>query len=305
MKAPFKVLYSNDTTHILTCKSPYNSKAGMEQDPDTGQWVSRPSRFTAEMLEASVDETAGRGVDAHMLQPGVGWVPWWRSRVYPFSEHIKFMKERTGLEPSVSGYAQYMAEGGDMVKAFVGRCRLKGLSPFVSFRLNDSHGHEFVNMAPEQIPSWAWHVFCPTHVNHPEWRLSENLSDWNSRVLNWAIPEVREAKFAFIEEIIEQYDIDGFELDFMRHCNFFLQDATTSEQRAGIMNAFIGRVRAVLDRTAAPGQRRWLCVRVPAQMCVHDMLGIDLRAMTDAGVDMINLSNYYYTEVLGDVAAAR
>ena len=53
---PYRVLYSNDTTNILSCISPYHRKG----EP-----------FRKEMLEASVDEVAGKGVDAHFLQPGL------------------------------------------------------------------------------------------------------------------------------------------------------------------------------------------------------------------------------------------
>ena len=56
-KAPFRVLYSNDTTNILSCTSPWHKKG---------------EAFRPEMLEATVDEVAGTGVDAHLLQPGVG-----------------------------------------------------------------------------------------------------------------------------------------------------------------------------------------------------------------------------------------
>ena len=63
-KAPFRVIYSNDTTNITSCTSPYHKK-------------SEP--FRAKMLEASVDEVAGL-VDAHFLQPGLGMVPMWPSQ---------------------------------------------------------------------------------------------------------------------------------------------------------------------------------------------------------------------------------
>jgi hypothetical protein len=100
MKAPYKVLFSNDTTNILTCNSPYHPWLTRVTDKETGreQYTSPP--FSEAMLEATVDETADTGLDVHLLQPGVGWVPWWKSTVYPFEEHIKFMKERTGMDPS-------------------------------------------------------------------------------------------------------------------------------------------------------------------------------------------------------------
>jgi len=293
-KAPFKVLFSNDTCNIETCTSPYSPREFSRND--------KPGQpFTPEMLEGTVDETAGTGVEVHMLQPGVGWVPWWTSKVYPYEEHVKFLTEWGKMDPSSSGFAVYMAAGGDMVKVFVDRCRLKGLVPFVSFRLNDSHGHEYVNAPREELPGWLWHVMTPIHVHHPEWRLGQDLNDWGTRVLNWAIPEVRDLKFRFIEEIIEQYDIDGFELDFMRHDNYFKQDETTSEQRLDIMAGFIGRVREVLDRTAKPGQHRWLCVRIPGHISGHHKLGIDIKSFADAGVDMFNLCSYFFTEQQSDM----
>ena len=55
-KPPFRVLFSNDTSNIESCTSPFHKKG----EP-----------FRVEMLQATVDETAGAHV--HMLQPGTGW----------------------------------------------------------------------------------------------------------------------------------------------------------------------------------------------------------------------------------------
>lgn len=294
MKAPYKVLFSNDTTNIEQCTSPYSPQRWTHHGP------TKP--FSRGMLEASVDETAGTGVDAHLLQPGVGWVPWWKSRIYPFADHVRFMKERYGKEPSASGFAQFMADGGDIVQVFVDRCRQKSVAPFISFRLNDSHGHELVHMPPEKIEGWAWHCITPWHVNHPEWRLGQDLNDWNNRVLNWAIPEVRQHKFGFIREIIEQYDMDGFELDFMRHNSFFRLNETPLAERRRIMLAFVRDVRALLDAAARPGQHRWLCVRIPCRLDRHDSIGVDVEVFHEAGVDMFNLCSSFFTEQQSDLA---
>jgi hypothetical protein len=305
VKTPYKVLFSNDTTNILTCNSPYHPWQTRVTDKETGRERRTSPPFSEAMLEATVDETAGVGIDVHLLQPGVGWVPWWKSKAYPFEEHIKFMKEQTGMDPSNGGFDHYMAQGGDMVEVFCRRCRKKGLAPFVSFRLNDVHGHEFIETPREKIPASAWHTFSPVHVNHPDWRLGD-IHDWSGKALDWGIPEVRQSKFAFIKEIIEQYDIDGFELDFMRHCNFFRQEKTTVDERREIMNGFVRNVRAELGkRDRADGRHRWLCVRIPAQAACFDSLGIDPGGMVEAGVEMFNLSNYYYTEHRGDFARFR
>ena len=65
-KAPFKVLYNNDTTNTAGCTTPGHKKG----EP-----------FREELLIASVDEVAGKGVDACLLSPGLGWIPWWQSKV--------------------------------------------------------------------------------------------------------------------------------------------------------------------------------------------------------------------------------
>ncbi|MEK6795775.1 MAG: hypothetical protein AABZ39_13420 [Spirochaetota bacterium] len=305
MKAPYKVLFSNDTTGLSNCKSPYNPHPAFKQDEATGEWIYNEVGFSKEILEASVDETAGQGIDVHLLQPGVGWVPWWKSRVYPFAEHIEFMKERTGMDPSVNAFAKFMADGGDMVDVFVNRCRNKKLTPFISMRLNDSHGHEYLLAEPKDIPSHAWHCFSKIHIEHPDWRISRDIADWNGRVLNWAIPEVVDFKYSYIEEICEQYDIDGFELDFMRHNRFFDETVTPLAERRRIMNAFIRRVRMLLDRTAKAGRRRWLCVRVPAYLKLYDDLGIHLPDFVREGVDMVNASYSFFTEQQGDIGEIR
>lgn len=280
-KCPYKVIFSNDTTNILSCVSPYHKKG----DP-----------FTTEMLQATVDEVDG--VDAHLLQPGVGWIPWWKSKLYPADEHYRWFAERTGHKPDPFG--RYMIAGGDMVRVFVDRCRQKGQAPFVSLRLNDGHHLENVN-TKDRRSCWCTKFY----VEHPEYRIGPDVRDWNQHVLNWAIPEVREHKFGFIREICESYDIDGFELDFMRHVSYFQLDKTAPKQRCKIMTDFVARVRKLLDRTAGRGKHRWLCARVPSVTSMHDPLGIDLPRMVDAGLEMANLSSYYFTMQQTDLATIR
>ena len=293
-KAPFKVLFSNDTTNILSCVSPYHGK---------------DQAFRPEMLEASIDETALTGIQVHLFQPGVGVVPWWKSRQYSYENHAKWFKQTYGVGPDDNPYAPYMLDGGDMVEVFVNRCRRKGLIPFVSLRLNDSHGKEyadgFVGNGIPEIPGFAYHCLNRFYKDHPEYRIGSDITDWDTRVLNWAHPEVRQWMFGFVRELCEQYDIDGLELDFMRHPGFFRPKETPKQKRVEIMTTFVKDVRAVLDRTAKSGKHRWLCVRVPCHPADHDALGIHLRSFADAGVDMVNLSPYYYTVQQTDMAAVK
>jgi hypothetical protein len=314
--APFRVLYSNDTTNIESSPSPgYRSK-----DP-----------FSLDRLRVSVNEAAG--VDAHMLQPGNGWVPWWKSRIYPADSHYRWFQESTGLSPGSIG--ELMMRGGDLVGPFIEHCRSRGVAPFISIRVNDYHGIEMLELLQKRIDCRSRNEEGPAidhhgaawlsrvQLEHPEYRLRPDPDEYvklsdaekltyakqmrrriklrTARVWNWAIPEVPAYKLSLIRELCETYDFAGLELDFMRWSAFFRLEETSQSQRVAIMLGFIKGVREALDRTARQGERRWLCVRVPLRLSGHSALGVDLPQWVEAGVDMVNLSCHYTTEQQSDL----
>lgn len=285
--APFRVLYSNDTTNITSCVSPYHKA----REP-----------FRPRMLEASVDEVSGV-VNAHLLQPGLGMVPMWPSKVLPLEEHYAWIKQRYGQEPD--SFGRYVLGGGDVVKLFIDRCRLRGQAPFISFRLNDAHHKEYADAAPgEKIGSLGMSV-TRSYAEHPEWRLGRDPRRAAEVVQNWAVPEVRAEKLALITELCQNYDLDGLELDFMRYYSFFDLERTTRDERCAIMAGFVRQVRAALDRGAHRGRRRWLGARVPCLVQAFGDLGIDLAQWHEAGLDIINLSASYFTTQQMEIAAIR
>ncbi|MFW5798212.1 MAG: hypothetical protein ACOCXX_01030, partial [Planctomycetota bacterium] len=131
---PFRALYNDDLTHLHTCDSPYHR---IGQD------------LTEAMIEADVDEVARAGFDAHLMQPGQGWVPLWRSRSYPFGEHAAWHRRRYG--GAGTAFDRFMLEGGDCVEVFVRRCRRRHIAPFVSLRMNDCHGKEYADFSRHDI----------------------------------------------------------------------------------------------------------------------------------------------------------
>jgi hypothetical protein len=287
-KAPFRVLYSNDTTNITGCVSPFHQKG---------------EAFRPEMLEASVDEVAGL-VDAHFLQPGLGMVPMWPSKVLPLEEHYAWIRQRYGQGPD--SFGRYVLGGGDVVKVFIERCRARGQAPFISFRLNDAHHKEFVDPQPGAKPGGSIGMSVTRfYAEHPEYRIKPGSVRGADLVQNWSVPEVRAQKFALIRELCENYDLDGLELNFLRFYSFFRPEETTREQRCAIMTGFVKDVRALLDRTARGGRHRWLCARVPCYLEALDLLGLDLPAMTAVGLDMVNAAAHYFTTQQHRLAAIR
>ena len=287
-RAPFRVLYSNDTTNVSGCVSP---------------WHKAREPFRPAQLEASVDEVAGK-VDAHFLQPGLGMVPMWPSKVLPLAEHYAWIKERYGQPPDAFG--KHVLGGGDVVQVFVDRCRKTGQAPFISFRLNDAHHKEFAFPKPGGKPgSGIGMSVTKFYIEHPEFILKPGSRRGADMVQNWIHPEVRAQKLALITELCENYDIDGLELDFMRFDSFFDLAKTIRKQRCEVMTGFVKQVREVLDRTARAGRHRWLCARVPGLVKGLDYIGVDLASLVGVGLDMANLSASYFTTQQMDLTVLR
>ncbi|MEM9282892.1 MAG: hypothetical protein AAGA96_13780 [Verrucomicrobiota bacterium] len=284
---PIRTIYSNDTTNLFSCLRP-------EQRAET--------EMKDELLAASIREA--RGVDAHFLQPGLGWVPWWKSAIYPMHEHQRWLEETHGVK-GLKKFARYVLEGGDLLDVLVRTCGELDIAPFLSFRLNDGHHTRSLAEALEKgkpTSDMAKHYW----ENYERFRIGPDVNNWDDVVFDWAIPEVREYKFALIEEACANYDLAGLELDFLRHWVRFKPE-TPQELRHEITTNFVRRIREMLDRTAeARGlPRRRLCVRVPAKSEIRPEQGIELGALADAGVDMVNLSYSYFTWQDDSVARAR
>jgi hypothetical protein len=117
-------------------------------------------------------------------------------------------------------------------------------------------------------------------------------------VQNFAVPEVRAQKIALIRELCENYDLDGLELDFLRFYSYF-RDDTPLDQRRAIMAGLVKEVRQML------GPKKWLCARVPCYLPALDALGLDMKELVAAGLDMVNASAHYFTTQQHDLAAIR
>ncbi len=290
-KAPFRLLFNNDSTNTAGVVSPWHK----EGEP-----------FEESMLVASIAEVAQTGVDAYLLSPGMGWVPWWQSAVE--QDFYDWWRQRTGLEVSGKmlgqGFEKYVSEGGDMVRVLVETCRKLGMAPFVSLRLNDVHNQEYYAQKHQKSL-----VSCRFYTEHPEWHIDPQhpavQGYYHRRGMNWAVPEVRAYKLALLSELAAKYDLAGLELDFLRDNTLFRDGETDPAIRVEIITEFVGQVRAALDRGRRGAARRYLCVRIPLALAAHADIGLDVQRLREAGVDMFNLSGWFHTSQRSDLAAVR
>ncbi len=146
-------------------------------------------------------------------------------------------------------------------------------------RMNDIH----------DVPNTKSYMHTSFWVEHPEfWRVPNDTSGgWTVRALDFGHPEVREFTMDFVKELLERYDPEGLELDWMRFGWHF----KAGEEAAGaeILTQFMREVRAL---TKAWGEKRGheikLGARVPAHPDAARGLGMDgVRWAKEGLVDML------------------
>lgn len=105
--------------------------------------------------------------------------------------------------------------------------------------------------------------------------------------LDYRFPVVREHMLAIACELFERFDVDGIELDYMRHPGFFRTEEACANRY--LMTDFIRSVRARMDKVAeCRGRPLDLLVRVPPTFDDCARLGLDVRRWIGQGlVDIV------------------
>ena len=190
--------------------------------------------------------------------------------------------------------ADFIAQGTDALRIIVDYCRENGIEVFWSKRMNDMHD--------SWTGSWyADYVHPRFKKEHPECLMGTRedkpqCGGWSA--VDYGQEIVRDLAYRMIEEVCENYDIDGLMLDFMR--NPVLFRATSTNQRVGrteigLMTDLVRQVSRMADRV---GMRRGralpIAIRVPDSVGYCMDVGLDIvRWMRDRLVDILVVSCYF------------
>ncbi len=156
-------------------------------------------------------------------------------------------------------------QGIDPYAVWIERARKRGLSPWVSMRMNDLHN---VDDPDSYMHSTFWR-------QNPQFRrLPWRAVDWRDRAFDFAHEEVRAYHFRLVEEYLERYDVDGLELDWMR---FGFHFSPGREAEGGrLLTEFVRKTRRLADSWAKRrGHRIGLGARVPSRPQTAIDLGLD------------------------------
>ena len=148
--------------------------------------------------------------------------------------------------------------GVDLYAVCIARCREKGLSPWLSIRMNDTH---YSNEQHKMSRLW-W--------DHPEFRLRPDPHNG----FDFSHKAVRDHYLALVGELLDRYDTDGLELDWMRFPWYFKR----GEGAAGCekLTEMMREARRLADASAKRrGHPVGIAARVPAVPDFAVGLGMD------------------------------
>jgi len=244
----------------------------------------------AEKVESWVDQYANTQVKELMLCPNCMrtsyaskvWDPIWRGYDpqagddQPLLASLK-PEDRVTARKWIHTAWQLDHDGIDVYAHWIGRCREKGISPWLSMRMNDIHN---VDDEKAYIHSEFWRSRLDLR------RVPYRFVEWQDRAFDYGKEEVRTYHMALIRELGERYDFDGLELDWMRF-GFHFRPGHEAEG-ARLLTEFTTEVRRLLDEWEKRcGHKIQLGARVPSRP--QTALGLGMDAITWARRGLIDM----------------
>lgn len=178
----------------------------------------------------------------------------------------------------------FIDQGTDALQIMVEFCHRNHIECFWTMRMNDIH---------DSYKAWyAPYIFPQLKKDHPEWLMGSREKPpprgrmWSA--VDYGREEIRDLALRFQEEVCENYDIDGIELDFCRQLTYFRrpamgQDANQDDREQ--MTSLMQRLRAMTERVGLErGRPVLIAVRVPDSAGYCAAIGLDLTRWLGAGL---------------------
>lgn len=310
-------LYNGDT-----CVYFYNPELWQPEDftlktgknPRTGKLNTRPTLqggpFSAKAIHRYVDVLADNGIDTFVINANASRA-WYPSKTIPsildgykrgdrnfFRGHAicQGITKPAAIEefldtfvPFMNSYQDLLDAGVDWLAETTKACRRRGVSPWVSIRMNDLHG----------CNNFEGSFFNLPLLKQKEMRLecsSYGDQNWLYRQgLNYEKPEVRQQMFEQIREVVEDYDFEGIELDWWRQP--LCCEPGASADTIALISDWIRDIRALTERQAKKTGRPYpLSLRIPGRLAMLKHIGLDVATLCREGtIDLICPTGFFCT----------
>jgi len=268
--------------------------------------------FKAEAIHNYVNLLADSGIDTFLVNANACRA-WYPSKVIPtiLDGYVRGDREyfrghaicQGATEPAdmerfidrimrfMNLYQDLLDAGVDWLAEAAKACRRRGVSPWVSIRMNDFHGHKNIegsffniNLLKESEMRLKNSGYSPT-MYEPGYREG----------LNYEKAEVRDLMRAQIKEVVGDYDYEGLELDWWRQP--LCCEPNASQATIDMMTDWFREVRALTERRAQQTGRPYpFGMRIPGQLDTLKSIGIDIESLCREGIiDFVSPSGFWCT----------
>jgi hypothetical protein len=270
-------------------------------------WQPEGGRYDTRAIERYLGIIADSGIDTLLINPNtqVAWYPskkleyllaGYRRGDLAFARSVgvglagmtpvlveKYSKD---LAAMLDLYLDVAEAGVDWLAECARVCRARGISPWLSYRMNPTH----FSSAPESP------VNCRL-FRDPQNRLSGRVPDAQGSTqaawvgLNYGRPAVRDYMLEMIREGVESYDYEGLEMDWLRHP--VCLEAPASQKQIDEMTDWFAAVRAL---TKARRPFYPLGIRSSPNLPYLRSIGLDVKELARRGlIDFCTFSNFWQT----------
>lgn len=194
--------------------------------------------------------------------------------------------DEPGVRPMWAPAAKWLHDNGiDPYAIWTKRAREKGVSPWLTMRMNDIHG----------VDESGFPSLCTLWKEHPEYRCDPKYAGgrYPLYAFDYSHKAVRDRALGYIGELLERYDVDGIECDWLRFPWHFPEGEGV--RRLKVLTDFMAEVRRVADAASARrGHRVLVGARVASNLDDALALGTDAVAWCRARtVDWLVVGNFF------------
>lgn len=191
--------------------------------------------------------------------------------------------------------AALIAQGAGPLRLAVEACRRRGVEIVWSFRMNDIHD----NWQTPLFTKWKRdrpHLLMGSRPDLHKYPASDPRHIWS--FADYAHQEVRDQAVANVADVVNRFDVDGAELDFLRHTCLFNEtrlDQPVTREHRDMLTEMVGRIhREIMAAGARKGRPILLCPHIFPTVDLNRRFGIDIERWIERGtVDALVVGGGY------------
>jgi hypothetical protein len=213
---------------------------------------------------------------------------WWSlDNVFPMASQMLIGADSFAVPSYVSAervgtFQRWADDGFNIAKRYVSECHQRGIEAFYSYRLSENlkdfgsgmDGKRPLKKEDVKVGELLLATDGTPMKYQPDWVLE---GEWKQGLLDFRVPEVRDAKVRLLRELALEYDFDGIEIDFSR--GPVLTPIGEQWAHRDAVTAFVRAAREALQACAAArGRPVLLAVRVADSLVDCHFDGLEVEA---------------------------